>query len=202
MRIVENYKAYRECMTWQDAVQTALAERVTSRLHQVRALLGLGAPTMRGAMQWFKHPANFADTPTMKLIERAGGLDAVAVAYRLLEFMAGRHGTDEGNFEGYLEMTPPNTKAMLAEKLVGLVSDEESFGVSSPAKEEHLEKYLDLFMVAGLIERGTLTTEGTTLDKDNKRVPCVNEWETLRLLKLVDKWEDEYTTKKRRAVSR
>ena len=187
-------------MSFREAATLAIQSWFGSRRSLVRSWFGK-LDTVGGAMQWFKHPSSFSDSPTMKLIERAGGLDAVGVAYRLLEFMAGRHGTDDGNFEGYLEMTPPNTKGMLAEKLVGIVSDEH-YGVETMASEEHLEKYLDLFMVAGLIERGTVTTDGTTLDKDNKRVSCVNEWETLKLLKLVDKWEDEYTTKKRKAVSR
>jgi hypothetical protein len=191
MKIVEKYRSYRELgMESQGALLTAIAERVSS--YQQRFLLWREKPisSVTGAMHWFKHRTDFGDSPEMRYVERAGGLEAVAVAYRLIEFMAKRHG-DDGGFSGELVMSAPNTKNMLAERLVGVRED------GLPAGPKDLENFLDVFESAGLIERGLLNLPGTRLI-EGQRVKCDLEIETLRLLKVNDGWEDDYTARKQR----
>jgi hypothetical protein len=143
-------------------------------------------------MHWYKHNTRFRDSDAMKYIMRCDGREGCGMAYRLLEVGA-QHCDEANEFSSTIILEGVLSKDMLALDVMGNIEDD--YG-ARPAVGKDLEPYLVSFETAGLIERGTVTTQGSIV-KDGKRVPCMVTLETIRFVGLED-CIDVYTQRVKR----
>jgi hypothetical protein len=137
-------------------------------------------------MLWFKHWHNLRSSPAMKQIQRQLGDAGFAAAIRLLEVMTQRCGSGE-KFNPVLTLMPPTTKRWLGEEII--TPTDEGYGAF--VADKTIEEYLDVFNLAGLIARGSVTGPGAVKNEKNEWVASEVTFETLELLdfeELQDRW--------------
>jgi len=99
-------------------------------------------------MKWYKHDADFRNTPTMKSIRRRLGDRGCAAAYRLLEVMTGHCGSGE-SFKPELALSQSRSMYWLAEEL-GITVENEYTETETVSPSKCLE-VLEVFANEGFI---------------------------------------------------